>query len=66
MDTMHSAAYCRRQAQSLAAKARRPHVSPRRRALLEHLSTSWAVCADAAALVELRRDRSTRRRLQPE
>jgi hypothetical protein len=42
---MHSATYCRRMAETLAAQARDPQLPPRRRAVLEHLSISWATCA---------------------
>ena len=51
-ECMHSAAYCRRQAEILATQARNPHVPADRRAALEHLSRSWAICADASAFVE--------------
>jgi hypothetical protein len=42
---MHSTAYCRRQAENFAEQARDPQLSPRRRAVLENLSISWATCA---------------------
>jgi hypothetical protein len=51
-ECMHSSAYCRRQARTLASQARDPHVSADRRAVLEHLSHSWAICATASAFVE--------------
>ena len=49
---MHSAAFCRRQAEILAAQARHPHLTSRRRALLEHLSSSWAISAEARAFLD--------------
>jgi hypothetical protein len=41
----HSASYCRRMAETLAAQARDPQLPPRKRAALEQLSISWATCA---------------------